>query len=79
MVGPGWTLAPAGASAATRRPPTDAATPSPIAEVSVVRNDRVSCWAVATGTTISAETSSSPTLRMATVTLTAARTATSTL
>ena len=53
--------------------------PSAIAAASVVRNDRVSCWAVATGTTISAETSSSPTVRIATVTLTAASTATSRL
>ena len=50
--------------------------PSTIAATSVVRNDRVTCCAVATGTTISAETSSSPTVRIATVTLTAASTAT---
>ena len=36
----------------------------------VERKDRASCWEVATGTTISAETSSSPTVRIATVTLT---------
>ena len=53
--------------------------PSTIAAASVVRNDRVSCCEVATGTTISAETSSSPTVRIATVTLTAASTATSRL
>ena len=45
----------------------------------VERNERVSCCAVATGTTISAETSSSPTVRIATVTVTAASTATSRL
>ena len=44
-----------------------------------MRNERVSCCEVATGTTISAETSSSPTVRIATETLTAASTATSTL
>ena len=50
--------------------------PSAIAAKRVVRNDRVTCWAVATGTTISAETSSRPTVRIATATLTAASTAT---
>ena len=53
--------------------------PSTIAAAIVVRNERVSCCAVATGTTISAETSSRPTVRIATVTLTAASTATSRL
>ena len=62
---------------ARRRDASGAERPSP--RSSVVRNDRVSCWAVATGTTISAETSSSPTVRIATVTLTAASTATSRL
>ena len=38
---------------------------------------RVTCWAAATGITISALTSSSPTTRMATVTVTAAVTASS--
>ena len=51
--------------------------PSTMAATSVVRKERVTCCAVATGTTISAETSSSPTVRIATVTLTAASTATS--
>ncbi len=43
------------------------------------RKLRVSCWAAATGTTIRALTSSSPTTRIATVTVTAAVTATSRL
>ena len=50
-----------------------------MADSSVARNARVTCWLVATGTTISAETSSSPTVRIATVTVTAASTETSTL
>ena len=45
----------------------------------VARKDRVSCCEVATGTTIRADTSSRPTVRIATVTDTAASTATSTL
>ena len=53
--------------------------PSAIAATRVVRKPRVSCWAVATGTTISALTSSSPTVRIATVTVTAAITETSRL
>ena len=53
--------------------------PRAIAANNVVRNDRVTCCAVATGTTISAETRSSPTVRIATVTLTAASTATTML
>ena len=53
--------------------------PRTMAAPSVPRNERVSCCEVATGTTIRAETSSRPTVRMATVTLTAASTATSTL
>ena len=53
--------------------------PRPIAATSVVRNARVSCWEVATGTTISALTSSRPTVRIATVTVTAAITETSRL
>src|SRR6266540_3849654 len=60
-------------------PDRQAATPSPHAATNVPRNDRVSCCAVATGTTISALTSSSPTVRIATVTVTAAITAISTL
>ena len=75
IVGPGATLAENDAYAASSRPPTDAPMPSSIAATSVVRNDRVSCCEVATGTTISAETSSRPTVRIATVTDTAARTA----
>ena len=79
MVGPGATSAWKERYADSSSPPSEAATPSPIAATSVVRNERVSCWEVATGTTISAETSSSPTVRIATVTLTAASTATSRL
>jgi hypothetical protein len=45
----------------------------------VVRKDLASCCDVATGTTISADTSSRPTVRIATVTVTAASTATSRL
>ena len=41
----------------------------------MARKLRVSCWAAATGTTIRAETSSSPTVRIATVMVTAASTA----
>ena len=46
----------------------------PIAARWVVRKLRVTCCAAATGTTISAETSSSPTVRMASVIVTAAST-----
>ena len=79
MVEPGATRVPAGASADRARPPTDATMPSTMAAPRVPRKERLSCCEVATGTTISAETSSSPTVRIATVTLTAASTATSTL
>ena len=78
-MGPGATRACAEANAETTRPPTEASVPSAMAATSVVRKERVSCCEVATGTTISAETSSSPTVRIATVTLTAASTATSRL
>jgi hypothetical protein len=61
------------------RPPTEAAAPIAIAARRVALNDRVSCCAVATGTTIRAETSSNPTVRIATVTVSAASTATRTL
>ena len=66
IVGPGATRAWKDRSAESSRPPTEARVPMAMAPSSVVRNDRVSCWAVATGTTISAETSSSPTVRIAT-------------
>ena len=79
IVGPGATRASYDANAAITSPPTDASVPSAMAAASVVRNERVSCCAVATGTTMSAETSSSPTVRIATVTLTAASTAMSRL
>ena len=71
IVGPGavsaWKL--------VTTPASEATTPIPIASANVVRKLRVSCCAVATGTTISALTSSSPTVRMDTVTVTAASTA----
>ena len=51
------------------------ATPIATATAKVAAKLRVSCWAAATGTTIRALTSSSPTTRMATVTVTAAVTA----
>ena len=60
-------------------PPSDTTMPIAIAATSVVRNDRVSCCDVATGTTMSALTSSRPTVRIATVTVTAAITETSRL
>ena len=75
----GATLTSAETSPETVRPPTEASVPSPIASSSVARKPRLTCCAVATGTTISALTSSSPTVRIATVTVTAAITATSTL
>ena len=53
--------------------------PTAIASNSVERKVRANCWAVATGTTMSALTRSSPTVRIATVTVTAARTETSRL
>ena len=79
IVGPGATVAWNERYADSTSPPREAAAPSTMAASSVVRNERVSCCDVATGTTISAETSSSPTVRIATETLTAASTATSTL
>ena len=78
MVEPGATGVPAGASADRARPPTDATMPSTMAAPRVPRTAQL-LREVATGTTISAETSSRPTVRIATVTLTAASTATSTL
>ncbi len=45
----------------------------------VVLNPRENCWAVATGMIISALTSSRPTVRIATLTVTAASTEISTL
>ena len=77
--GPGATVARADSQALTTRPPTAAIAPMTIAASRVVRKDRASCCEVATGTTMRAETSSSPTVRIATVTLTAASTATSRL
>ena len=53
--------------------------PSSIAATIVVRKPRANCCDVATGTTISALTSSRPTVRIATVTVTAASTAISRL
>lgn len=49
--------------------------PVTTARTKVARKDFDSCWAAATGTTMSALTSSRPTTRMATVTVTAAVTA----
>ena len=57
----------------------EAAMPRPIAATSVVRNAQVACQEVATGTTISALTSSRPTVRIPPVTVTAAITETSRL
>src|ERR1700730_1214384 len=54
-----------------------ATTPNAIARCMVDRNPRVTSWAAATGTTIMALTSSRPTARMATVTVTAVITASS--
>lgn len=56
-------------------PDSVTAVPITTASVKVTANDFVSCCAAATGTTISALTRSSPTTRMATVTVTAAVTA----
>ena len=50
-----------------------------MASASCVRKPRVSCWLAPTGTTISALTSSSPTTRIATTTVSAAVTAISRL
>ena len=75
IVGPGATATENDSQALSSRPPTDATHPTAIAPNSVTRKERASCCEVATGTTISAETSSSPTVRIATVMLTAASTA----
>ncbi len=56
-------------------PASVTATPVTTESTNVTLNDRVICCAAATGTTIRALTSSSPTTRMATVTVTAAVTA----
>ena len=80
MVAPGATPAcdgPNAMSADSTTPPSDTSRPRPIAANSVLRKARVTCWDVATGTTIRALTSSRPTVRMATVTVTAAITETS--
>ncbi len=58
-------------------PPMVTATPMATAIAKVAAKLRLSCCAAATGTTMSALTSSSPTTRMATVTVTAAVTAVS--
>lgn len=58
-------------------PPMVTLTPSATEIAKVAAKLRVSCWAAATGTTISAETRSRPTTRIATVTVTAAVTAVS--
>ncbi len=71
MVAPGATFA----LYDVTMPARHATTPITQAVTNVLRNDRVICCAVATGTTISALTSSSPTVRIATVTVTAAITA----
>ena len=60
IVGPGATVRRSDANAESTRPPTDADRAEHHRGASVARNDRVSCWAVATGTTISAQTSSRP-------------------
>src|SRR5690606_30905160 len=76
MAAPGGTLVEAVEASS---PPTAATVPNSIASSIVVRNPRVSCWLVATGITMSALTSSSPTTRMAITTVSAAVTATSML
>ena len=48
--------------------------PTPMAVIMVARKLLVNCWVVATGMIIKALTSSSPTVRMARLTLTAAKT-----
>ncbi len=58
-------------------PPTATLTPIATATANVAAKLRVSCWAAATGTTMSALTSSRPTTRIATDTVTAAVTAVS--
>src|SRR5690606_11965538 len=63
----------------TQMPVPAATTPMAIARCCVARKLRVSSCAVATGTTISALTSSRPTARIATVTVTAVATAVSRL
>ena len=63
--------------AATQTPAPAAKSPSAMAAVIVLRKPRVTCWAVATGTTISALISSTPTARMAMVTVIAVVTASS--
>src|SRR5690606_13300052 len=59
-------------------PRTHTATPTTDATSMVRRNERVTSWATATGTIIRALTSSSPTTRIDTVTVSAATTATAT-
>ena len=59
---------PEGQRGAEQQPAEGRHDPTTIAPASVVRNERASCCEVATGTTISAETSRRPTVRIATVT-----------
>ena len=74
-------VAPGGTSTNAEVPtPISAATfPTTIAPTIVDRKPRENCCAVATGMTISALTSSRPTVRIATLTVTAASTEISTL
>ena len=75
IVAPGGTSA----NAEALTPAIAASVPAAIAPSMVVRNPRENCCAVATGMIISALTSSRPTVRIATLTVTAASTEISTL
>ena len=79
---PTSTIAPPAASAhcrAAARPSTADSTPTPTAPNSVPRNERARSRLVATGSTMSAATSSTPTMRIAATTVTAVSTASSAL